>query len=73
LIGNALEIPTQAAWITYAKWAETYGNLPSLTIPTGKVIHAEALGQHIIILSSLEDVIEIMEKRASNYSSRPPL
>ncbi|KAF8872236.1 cytochrome P450 [Infundibulicybe gibba] len=64
LIGNALQIPTQEAWITYTKWAETYQS---------NILHAEALGQHIIILNSLEDVTEIMEKRASKYSSRPPL
>ncbi|KAF8872239.1 cytochrome P450 [Infundibulicybe gibba] len=64
LIGNALEIPTQEAWMTYTRWAETYES---------NILHAEALGQHIIILNSLEDVIEIMEKRASNYSNRPPL
>ncbi|KAF8895087.1 cytochrome P450 [Infundibulicybe gibba] len=64
LIGNALEIPTQAAWITYAKWAKTYGS---------NILHAETLGQHIIILNSLDDATELLEKRASNYSSRPPL
>ncbi|KAF8886810.1 cytochrome P450 [Infundibulicybe gibba] len=64
LIGNALQIPTQEPWITYIKWAETYGS---------NILHAEALGQHIIILNSFEDAVEIMEKRASNYSSRPSL
>ncbi|KAF8886815.1 cytochrome P450 [Infundibulicybe gibba] len=63
-IGNALEIPTQEPWITYTKWAETYGS---------NILHAEALGQHIIVLNSFEDAVEIMEKRASNYSSRPSL
>ncbi|KAF8880418.1 cytochrome P450 [Infundibulicybe gibba] len=31
----------------------------------------EALGEHIIILNSLSDAVEIMEKRSSIYSSRP--
>ncbi|KAF8880397.1 cytochrome P450 [Infundibulicybe gibba] len=53
------------AWVTYTKWAETYGSC--------NIIHAEAFGQHIVVLNSLEDATEIMEKRASNYSSRPPL
>ncbi|KAF8872243.1 cytochrome P450 [Infundibulicybe gibba] len=64
LIGNAFEIPTQTPWITYTEWTETYGS---------NILHVEALGQHIFVLNSLEDAIEIMEKRASNYSSRPPL
>lgn len=25
LIGNALQIPSTLQWLTYAKWAETYG------------------------------------------------
>ncbi|KAF8880404.1 cytochrome P450 [Infundibulicybe gibba] len=62
LIGNALDIPTRAAWLTYTKWAETYGS---------DILHVEALGQHIIILNSREGAIETMEGRASNYSSRP--
>ncbi|KAF8880394.1 cytochrome P450 [Infundibulicybe gibba] len=62
LVGNAFELPTRAAWITYTKWAETYGS---------NILHAEVLGHHIFILSSLEDVTEIMERRASIYSSRP--
>ncbi|KAF8868692.1 cytochrome P450 [Infundibulicybe gibba] len=64
LIGNALEIPTQMAWLTYAKWAETYRS---------DILHAEALGQHIIILNSREAAVDIMERRAANYSSRPSL
>ncbi|KAF8895100.1 cytochrome P450 [Infundibulicybe gibba] len=61
-VGNALEIPTQTAWLTYIKWAEIYQS---------EILHAEAFGQHIIILNSLEDATEIMERRAAKYSSRP--
>ncbi|KAF8880416.1 cytochrome P450 [Infundibulicybe gibba] len=62
LIGNALDIPTQASWLTYTEWAKTYKS---------NILHVEALGQHVVILNSREDVVEIMEKRASNYSSHP--
>ncbi|KAF8880411.1 cytochrome P450 [Infundibulicybe gibba] len=64
LIGNALDIPTQAGWLTYTEWAETYKS---------DILHVEALGQHIVILNSYKDVVEIMEKRASNYSSHPSI
>ncbi|KAF8872235.1 cytochrome P450 [Infundibulicybe gibba] len=64
LIGNALEIPTRAAWLTYTKWTETYQS---------DILHAEALGQHIIILNSREAAVDIMEQRASRYSSRPSI
>ncbi|KAF8880400.1 cytochrome P450 [Infundibulicybe gibba] len=62
LIGNALDIPAQEAWLTYTEWAETYKS---------DILHVETLGQHIVILNSYKDVVEIMEKRASNYSSHP--
>ncbi|KAF8883247.1 cytochrome P450 [Infundibulicybe gibba] len=57
IIGNALDIPTKSAWITY----------------TSNILHVEALGQHIIILNSLEDATELLEKRASIYSGRPTI
>ncbi|KAF8869403.1 cytochrome P450 [Infundibulicybe gibba] len=62
LIGNALEIPTQMAWFTYAEWAKTYQS---------DILHAEALGHHIIILNSREAAAEVLEQRASKFSSRP--
>ncbi len=37
----------------------------------GDIIHVTALGQHIVILHSVEDAIELLEKRAHIYSSRP--
>ncbi|KAF8869037.1 cytochrome P450 [Infundibulicybe gibba] len=64
LIGNSLDIPTQTAWLTYAKWTETYQS---------DILHAEAFGQHIIILNSLEAATDIMERRAAKYSSRPSI
>ncbi|KAF8869909.1 cytochrome P450 [Infundibulicybe gibba] len=39
----------------------------------GDILHAEALGQHIIILNLLEAATDIMERRAAKYSSRPSI
>ncbi|KAF8880414.1 cytochrome P450 [Infundibulicybe gibba] len=64
LIGNALDIPTQAGWLTYTEWAKKYES---------NILHVEALGQHIVILNSYKDVAEIMGERASNYSSHPTI
>ncbi|KAF4621051.1 hypothetical protein D9613_001199 [Agrocybe pediades] len=36
-----------------------------------RILHLEALGNHIIILNSVEDADELLEKRAQNYSDRP--
>ncbi|KAF5309415.1 hypothetical protein D9619_012388 [Psilocybe cf. subviscida] len=63
LIGNVFGMPTSHQWLTYAKWAKVYGDVFSF----------EVLGQRIIILSSLEAVQELFEKRSANYSSRPRL
>jgi hypothetical protein len=40
-------------------------------VSIGDVNYAHALGQSFIILNSLKDVNELMEKRAENYSDRP--
>ena len=44
-----------------------------LTIDTGNVVYAEALGQHVIVLNSYKAVEELFEKRAQIYSDRPLL
>lgn len=40
------------------------------TASTGDIIYMEALGQPILVLNSSEDCINLMEKRAVNYSDR---
>jgi hypothetical protein len=39
----------------------------------GNVIYAHTLGQSFIILNSLKDVNELLDKRAENYLDRPQL
>ncbi|TFK73305.1 cytochrome P450 [Pluteus cervinus] len=62
VIGNALHIPLSRPWLTYTAWGTTHNN---------RILHLEALGQHIIVLNDLHDAIELMEKRSSLYSDRP--
>jgi len=38
---------------------------------TGTILHLEALGSHVIVLNSLKDADELLEKRARIYSDRP--
>lgn len=63
LLGNALQIPTEYAWLQFAKWGEQYGD----------VVYLNALGQHIIVLNSPEAIQDLLIKRGSNYSDRPIL
>ncbi len=37
----------------------------------GDIMHIDVLGDHIIILDSLEAITELLEKRSSIYSDRP--
>ncbi|KAH7097919.1 cytochrome P450 [Auriculariales sp. MPI-PUGE-AT-0066] len=63
ILGNAFQIPRERSWITFADWANDYGN----------VVHLTALNKHILILSSQEAANELLIKRGANYSNRPVL
>lgn len=84
IIGNTLDLPLTNATKTYAAWSQQYNstfiNFFSCFFyrlvhvqpgHIGSIIHVEALGNHIIILNSLEDADELLDRRASNYSDRP--
>ncbi|EMD40157.1 hypothetical protein CERSUDRAFT_151145 [Gelatoporia subvermispora B] len=60
-IGNALDVPAHLAWRTYAKWRDTY---------VGDVIFMRVFGMPMIVLNSLGGVVDLLEKRSSNYSDR---
>ncbi|KAJ6508461.1 cytochrome P450 [Mycena sanguinolenta] len=60
LVGNLFDIPTEMPWITYTEWGKQYGD----------VVHAQAFGQHILILNSVKAATELLEKRAIIYSDR---
>ncbi|KAJ8508596.1 hypothetical protein ONZ45_g9144 [Pleurotus djamor] len=62
IIGNLLVAPTEYQWVKYAQWAEEFGT---------DVLHLDVLGTSIIVLSSLESVQEILNRRSALTSSRP--
>ncbi|KAF7374571.1 O-methylsterigmatocystin oxidoreductase [Mycena sanguinolenta] len=64
IIGNLCDIPTKLPWVTYRKWGIQYGS---------DIVHASALGQHIVIVNSVKAAVEILEKRGDLYSDRPVL
>lgn len=61
IIGNLLDIPVEKEWLTYHSWSQKYGD----------VVYAEALGQKILVLSSMEAVSDLLERRSALYSDRP--
>ncbi|KAI0772409.1 O-methylsterigmatocystin oxidoreductase [Trametes elegans] len=60
-IGNALAIPPEQTWLAYRDLSVTHGDVVAL----------QALGQTIIILSSLRAITDLLERRSAIYSDRP--
>ncbi|KAF8631286.1 hypothetical protein AX15_002609 [Amanita polypyramis BW_CC] len=63
LIGNALDMPVEREWLTFAKWGDVWGDICSVMV----------IGQPIIILNSRRTVHEMLEKKSTIYSDRPVL
>jgi hypothetical protein len=77
-VGNAFDIDASRPWITYANWKEKHGKC--LTLPTnttqiiltlGDIVYSHILGQHVIIISSVQVARDLLEKRSAIYSDRP--
>ncbi|KAI0259754.1 cytochrome P450 [Gloeopeniophorella convolvens] len=64
VIGNLLDIPSREEWVLYKKWSDKYGS---------DVVHVDVVGSHIVVLNSVKASKQLLEKRSSIYSDRPPL
>ncbi|KAI0259890.1 cytochrome P450 [Gloeopeniophorella convolvens] len=64
IIGNMLDMPSREEWVVFKKWSDEYGS---------DVVHADVMGTHTIILNSMKAAKELLERRSSLYSDRPPL
>ena len=82
LIGNLFDMPIDKPWLVYEEWCKTYGK--SLIIDSffsqrdivfyiGDMVYFHVLGRDFLVLGSLERTTDLLEKRSSNYSDRPPL
>ncbi|PPQ67719.1 hypothetical protein CVT25_009325 [Psilocybe cyanescens] len=60
LLGSANQALKSQAWITYTEWSKKYGDIMYLNI----------YGEHTVILSNLDDTVELLERRSRVYSSR---
>ncbi|KAJ2927004.1 hypothetical protein H1R20_g10104, partial [Candolleomyces eurysporus] len=56
-----LQFPQVLAWEWYAKLCEEYGDM----------IYLKAPGQGILVLGSKRRAVDLLDKRAANYSDRP--
>ncbi|KAJ7069399.1 cytochrome P450 [Mycena amicta] len=62
IIGHLRFVPTEHVAEVYHNWAKTYGD----------VMHLDVLGTHLIILSSHQAAVDLLEKKSAIYSDRPP-
>ena len=60
-LGNLLEAPTEATWITFQRWIKQYGNL----------VTANFAGTYVIVIGDHETAKELLDERGNVYSSRP--
>ncbi|KAI0052220.1 cytochrome P450 [Auriscalpium vulgare] len=60
-IGSALEL-REKQWLKFEEWKKTYGD----------VLYLKAAGQRILVLNSLKVAADLLDRRASIYSDRPP-
>ncbi|KAJ7211168.1 cytochrome P450 [Mycena pura] len=61
LVGNLLDIPRERQWEAYHKWSQELNS---------DIIHLDAAGTSIVVLSSMEAIRDIFEERSSLYSGR---
>ncbi|KAF8874760.1 cytochrome P450 [Infundibulicybe gibba] len=63
IIGNLLSMPTVRPWLVFSKWSKIYGDIMYLNV----------CGRSIVILDSTRRTTEVLERRSSTYSDRPPM
>ncbi|PPQ82698.1 hypothetical protein CVT24_004307 [Panaeolus cyanescens] len=63
LFGNALQMPKETPWLTFAEWSKIYGD----------VFYINVFGTSVIILNSMKAAKELLDKRSAVYSDRPKL
>ncbi|KAK7446304.1 hypothetical protein VKT23_014510 [Stygiomarasmius scandens] len=61
LVGNLFQVPIKKNWLRFDSWKKEYGPIISLNL----------FGQRMIILNSEKTAVDLLERRAANYSSRP--
>ncbi|TFK73206.1 cytochrome P450 [Pluteus cervinus] len=62
IIGNLLDVPKSKGHVVFKEWEKQYDS---------KLLYASVLGQSVLVINSLEDATELLEKRASTTSDRP--
>ncbi|THU79343.1 cytochrome P450 [Dendrothele bispora CBS 962.96] len=61
LVGNLFQVPLKKIWIRLDSWKKIYG----------PILYLNLAGQPIIVLNTKKVTVDLLERRATNYSSRP--
>ncbi|KAF7288960.1 Cytochrome p450 [Mycena indigotica] len=64
LLGNLLDMPVSSEWETYWRWSKECNS---------DIIHLDAAGTSIVVLSSIAATTDLLDKRSTLYSDRPRL
>ncbi|KAF8347394.1 cytochrome P450 [Amanita rubescens] len=62
LVGNIKDLTTKELWLLATRWSKQYGD----------VVYLHVFGQGLVFLNSPEAASDLMDKRGSIYSDRPP-
>ena len=79
LVGHLWKLPRGYLWRAFADWAKHYGEhrLYILCprnfniVDPGNIFYLNFLGNGVIVLNSIEDARELLDRRSALYSSRP--
>ncbi|KAI0092441.1 cytochrome P450 [Irpex rosettiformis] len=61
LIGSLLEFPAEYPWVVFREWSRTYGDMMFLRL----------LNTQMLIVSTANVAVDLMEKRSAIYSDKP--
>ena len=73
-------MPNEQEWLTFSKWAKTYGSFlsnkdvsfreNSSDALTGDLVYIKLFGQGMVVVNSAEVAYDMFEKNSSIYSDR---
>ncbi|KAF5345774.1 hypothetical protein D9758_011886 [Tetrapyrgos nigripes] len=61
LLGNLFQVPIKKNWVDFHRWQKEYGPFFYLNLA----------GQPVLVLNTRKVAVDLLERRAANYSSRP--
>jgi hypothetical protein len=79
LLGNLFDIPKEFSWLSYSQLSKKYGMNHSLLLVllteqiSGDILSFRVFGQVIVILNSVKDSKDLLERRGDIYSDRPAI